>query len=100
MDIPGEVIEAAAKAQFEWQDGLPSWENDADGFTKAEYVNQTWAAAQVVAEWARKEAWAQAAEQVREYWDACGELIDSNNGARLAFQAVAAHIAEGDNTNE
>jgi hypothetical protein len=56
VNIPEEVIEAAAKAQFEWQDGLPSWEDDADGFTKAEYVSQTAAAAQVIAEWARKEA--------------------------------------------
>ena len=55
MNIPDEVIEKAAKAQFEWQDGLPSWETDADAFTKAEYVSQTHAAAQVIAEWARKE---------------------------------------------
>jgi hypothetical protein len=47
------------------------------------------------AEWARKEALREAAEMVRDYWDACGELIDSNNGARLAFEAVAAQIADG-----
>lgn len=35
-----------------------------------------------------------AAQRVRDYWDACGELIDSNNGARLAFEAVAAQIVE------
>lgn len=34
------------------------------------------------------------AESVRAYWDANGELIDSNNGARLAFEAVASHIEE------
>jgi hypothetical protein len=51
----------------------------------------------VIAEWARREALKEAAEQVRDYWDACGELIDSNNGARLAFEAVAAQITEGAN---
>lgn len=35
------------------------------------------------------------AESVRAYWDANGELIDSHNGARLAFEAVAAHIEAG-----
>lgn len=54
MEIPQSVIEAAAKAQFEWQDGLPSWEDDADGFTRAEYISQTTAAAQVIAEYLSK----------------------------------------------
>lgn len=33
------------------------------------------------------------ASDVRGYWYACGDLIDSNNGARLAFEAVAERIA-------
>lgn len=36
-----------------------------------------------------------AAQQIRDYWDACGELVDTNNGARLAFEAIAAQIEEG-----
>lgn len=51
--------------------------------------------AQVIAEWARKEALREAAESVRDYWATFGDLISSNNGARLAFEAVAARIAEG-----
>lgn len=38
------------------------------------------------------------AKQVEDYWDACGELIDTNNGARLAFEAVAAQIRESGGT--
>lgn len=35
------------------------------------------------------------AEEIRDYWEACGDLIDTHNGARLAFDAIAARIAEG-----
>ena len=35
------------------------------------------------------------AEEIMDYWDACGELIDTHNGARLAFDAIAHQIAKG-----
>ena len=35
------------------------------------------------------------AQEIFDYWEACGELIDTHNGARLAFDAIAAQIAEG-----
>lgn len=38
----------------------------------------------------------QIAAEISNYWDACGELIDSHNGARLAFDAVITQIREGD----
>jgi hypothetical protein len=44
---------------------------------------------------AEKEIRAEIAQYVRDYWDACGELIDSNNGARLAFEAIATLIEAG-----
>jgi hypothetical protein len=37
---------------------------------------------------------ARAAQIVRDYWDACGVLIDSHNGARLAFEEVIARLEE------
>ncbi|MEF2979077.1 hypothetical protein [Subtercola sp. YIM 133946] len=37
---------------------------------------------------------AEAAQQIRDYWDANGDIIDTNNGARLAFEAIAVQIAE------
>ena len=38
----------------------------------------------------------QIAAEVSNYWDACGDLIDSHNGARLAFDAIITQIREGD----
>ena len=38
----------------------------------------------------------QIAAEISNYWDACGELIDSHNGARLAFDAIITQIREGD----
>lgn len=35
------------------------------------------------------------AQEIMDYWEACGELIDTHNGARLAFDAIAARIAKG-----
>ena len=35
---------------------------------------------------------AKIAQEVRDYWDACGDFIYTNNGARLAFDAIAAQI--------
>jgi adenylate kinase len=32
------------------------------------------------------------AQEVRDYWDANGDIIDTHNGARLAFDAIAARI--------
>jgi hypothetical protein len=75
--IPREVIEAAAKAQYEWQDGLPSWENDADGFTRAEYLGQTEAAAHIIAEWARLAALEEAEKAVMSAGDARSEKARS-----------------------
>lgn len=86
MNIPEDVIEEAAKAQYEWQDGLPSWESDADGFTKAEYLSQTHAAAQVIAEWARKEALREAAATAKR-WSSPHTPYDSP--AVLAILALA-----------
>jgi hypothetical protein len=101
MNIPEDVIEKAAKAQYEWQDGLPSWESDADGFTKAEYLSQTHAAAQVIAEWARAEALREAAEAAEsdQFWDDRGDALSSdevayNTGRREAADAIRA-LAEG-----
>jgi hypothetical protein len=37
---------------------------------------------------------ADAAQQIRGYWDACGDFVDTNNSARLAFEAIAAQIEE------
>lgn len=37
-----------------------------------------------------------AAEIIRDYWDANGELIETNNGARLAFEAIAAAVEEAE----
>ena len=37
----------------------------------------------------------QIAAEISNYWDACGELIDSHNGARLAFDAIIIQIREG-----
>ena len=42
-----------------------------------------------------KEIRAQAAADIWEYWDACGDLIDDRDSARQAIDAIAARIAEG-----
>lgn len=33
-----------------------------------------------------------AADMIRTYWESNGELIDTHNGARLAFEAVVADL--------
>lgn len=42
-----------------------------------------------------RELRAKIAQGVRDYWDANGDIIDTHNGARLAFDAIAARIEEG-----
>ena len=48
----------------------------------------------------RETARLEAAQTVRDYWDACGELIDTTNGARLAFEAVAERIENAPESTE
>lgn len=79
MNIPLDVIER--------ETGLP--------LDNREYPHDVITDFTAGAEWARKEALREAAESVRDYWATFGDLISSNNGARLAFEAVAARIAEG-----
>ncbi len=43
-----------------------------------------------------KQIRAQAAADIWECWDACGDLIDGRDSARQAIDAIAARIAEGD----
>ena len=42
-----------------------------------------------------KEIRAQAAADIWEYWDACGDLIDDRDSARQAIDAIASQIAKG-----
>jgi len=48
---------------------------------------------------AREDERKKAAAKVREYWDANGDIIYTNNGARLAFAAIAAQIESANHTD-
>jgi len=103
MNIPDEVIEQAAKAQFEWQDGLPPWEHDADEFKRAEYVRQTQAAAQVGREGARKEALREAAEEAVRSGSEWIDAWQPNAKMRPIEECIAEDIralAGGDKTGD
>ena len=104
--IPQEAVEAAARVmkprQFEpdytplgmWSDLEQMHEiAELDRDMTRDRVRDILTAALPAIE---KEIRAQAAADIWEYWDACGDLIDNHNSARLAIDAVAARIAEGE----
>ena len=106
MNIPQEAIEAAARVmkprQFEpnytplgmWSDLEQMHEiAELDRDMTRDRVRNILAAAMPYIEKAIR---AQAAADLWEYWDACGDLIDDRDSARQAIDAIAAQIAKGE----
>lgn len=81
-----ELIEKARLAFVE------AWESVDDNWPSSERPKGARSRAGVEAAWGVFSA--AAVGRIRDYWDANGELIESNNGARLAFDAIAAQIEE------
>ena len=87
--IPQEAVEAAYNA---FQRPKRMLVNTSDGNLQGRVE----AAFEAALPYIEKEIRAQAAADIWEYWDACGELIDDRDSARQAIDAIAARIAEGD----
>ena len=87
MAIPQEAVEAACNA---FQHPNRMLLNTSDGNRKGRLE----AALEAALPYIEKEIRAQAAADIWEYWDACGDLIDDRDSARQAIDAIAARIAE------
>ncbi|HEU5223941.1 MAG TPA: hypothetical protein VFU07_09735 [Candidatus Lumbricidophila sp.] len=105
----GESLRSASIFDRLSDEELAQWlENDAQAMSGQPGTNNHVAACRAAAERLRSNRWLAAhdeairadqrerdAEEVENYWDASGEFVESNNGARLAFEAVAAAIRAG-----
>ena len=97
-EIPEAAVLAAAGAMYSQRPANTDpkhwetpWEDVPESWKQGQYR-----AARQVLEAAMPAIREQIAAEVSNYWDACGELIDNHNGARLAFDAVITQIREGD----
>lgn len=88
MNIPQEAVEAAYSA---FQRPNRMLVNTSDGNLQGRLEAAFEAALPVI----EKAIRAQAAADIWEYWDACGDLIDDRDSARQAIDAIAARIAKG-----
>ena len=105
-NIPEAAIEAGAAAlRYEgfrceygcWCDECDLHSTDCPDITHCQECNEVLRSGALVAlEAAMPAIREQIAAEVSNYWDACGDLIDSHNGARLAFDAIITQIREGD----
>ena len=88
MNIPQEAVEAAYNA-FQHPNRMLLNTSDGNRMGRLE------AALEAALPYVEKEIRAQAAADIWEYWDACGDLIDDRDSARQAIDAIAAQIAKG-----
>lgn len=89
MNIPQEAVEAAEKKIVQ---AITGFVREHKTISSEELTKDAIAAALPHIEKAMR---AQAAADIWEYWDACGDLIDGRDSARKAIDAIAAQIAEG-----
>ena len=73
----------------------PGCNCDGNQWERREVKHFLTAALPIIEQAVRKDERERCEYEIRDYWEAYGELIDTHNGARLAFDAVAARIAEG-----
>lgn len=91
MNIPQEAIEAAEKKIVQ---AITGFVREHKTISSEELTKDTLTAALPAVEKAIR---AQAAADIWECWDACGDLIGDRDSARQAIDAIAAQIAKGSN---
>ena len=89
MTIPQEAVEAAEKKIVQ---AITGFVHERKTISSEELTKDVLTAALPHIEKAIR---AQAAADIWEYWDACGDLIDDRDSARQAIDAIAAQIAKG-----
>ena len=101
IDLPDKAIEATARAMYEQRPQASDpvhWETPWDEVPEKWKAGQARAAISVLTAalpHIEKAIRAQAAADLWECWDACGDLIDDRDSARQAIDAIAAQIAKG-----